>query len=543
MKTIHWLVLGILICALPHSAGAATIDRFTLGGSSTYSVGDQFYLFGTAEEYFLSDGTSWSSGAGSKFAAKGVLQSIEIKGDVIKYTFMPPDDGILFRQTDYDAGGHSAQGELGAAESLIILEAAANATTGMMTGYVKIVSNEETYYGEPRFNYFSAGVGELVKYRITCTLSGAVWTENTFESSFSYSLNGVVDFTRTGRGDVNRDGDIDVQDAAAAMQLVSDNLPNTPVYVSGDVNDDGKIGAAEAIYALRWAAGLYNRAPVLAGIGAKSVDENSPLVFTVSAADPDLDALSYTASGLPPGASFDPDGKEFSWTPTYAQSGAYAVTFVVEDRYGASDFETVTITVNDVPVFSSPDYFPLTVGNWWGYKEDSTGVIRRTSVEETKRIGSVLAQVLQYPDGSKEYYTSDDEGLMLYGEYAISDEYTGEVIFDDPILLMANHGTLGTVQVSTTSYILEVYGNPYHVNLTSTVEIENIEAVITENQTLTDCIKVSVRLSQEIVEIGQTIEAQRFIWVHKGVGVVKQAEDAESFTITESFVDGEHLQY
>src|SRR5207245_2913671 len=57
-----------------------------------------------------------------------------------------------------------------------------------------------------------------------------------------------------------------------------------------------------------------NRAPVLAAIGNKSGSEGSLLIFTVAATDADGDALTYSASGLPAGASFDAVTKTFGRT-------------------------------------------------------------------------------------------------------------------------------------------------------------------------------------------------------------------------------------
>ena len=92
-----------------------------------------------------------------------------------------------------------------------------------------------------------------------------------------------------------------------------------------------------------------NRAPVLDAIGDKSVEEGATLSFTVSATDADGDALTYSASNLPPGSTFDPATRSFSWTPTYAQAGSYAgVLFTVADAK-ATDSETITITVTDNP--------------------------------------------------------------------------------------------------------------------------------------------------------------------------------------------------
>lgn len=85
-----------------------------------------------------------------------------------------------------------------------------------------------------------------------------------------------------------------------------------------------------------------NSAPVLASIGAKSVQENSTLTIKLSAVDPDGDPVTYSAADLPSGASFS--GSTFTWTPSYAQAGKYDVRFAASDG-SSEDTETVTITV------------------------------------------------------------------------------------------------------------------------------------------------------------------------------------------------------
>jgi hypothetical protein len=106
-----------------------------------------------------------------------------------------------------------------------------------------------------------------------------------------------------------------------------------------------------------------NRAPVLAAIGNKSVNENSSLSFSVSATDADGDTIAYSVQSLPSGAAFT--SQTFTWTPGYNQAGTHQVTFTVDDGT-AQDSEIVTITVNNVnrtPVLSS-------VGNKSAYESD-----------------------------------------------------------------------------------------------------------------------------------------------------------------------------
>jgi uncharacterized protein (UPF0179 family) len=93
-----------------------------------------------------------------------------------------------------------------------------------------------------------------------------------------------------------------------------------------------------------------NRAPVLAAIGPKSVNEGVLLTFGTSASDPDGTTPAMTAVGTPTGATYTNNGNgtgTFTWTPTFAQSGAYNVTFIASDG-ALADTEIVAITVNNV---------------------------------------------------------------------------------------------------------------------------------------------------------------------------------------------------
>ena len=87
-----------------------------------------------------------------------------------------------------------------------------------------------------------------------------------------------------------------------------------------------------------------NQPPLLDPIGEKSVNESELLVFTISATDPEGDQLTYSASNLPEGASFNANNRRFSWTPRYDQAGVYTVRFEVSDGV-LTDEEDVTITV------------------------------------------------------------------------------------------------------------------------------------------------------------------------------------------------------
>ncbi|NOX38061.1 MAG: tandem-95 repeat protein [Calditrichaeota bacterium] len=95
-----------------------------------------------------------------------------------------------------------------------------------------------------------------------------------------------------------------------------------------------------------------NRLPDLPAIADTSIDENKTLQFTIpEGSDPDKEdqqRLRYRAENLPPGATFDPETRVFSWTPTFEQSGVYVVDFILDDGAGGVDREPVKITVRHV---------------------------------------------------------------------------------------------------------------------------------------------------------------------------------------------------
>lgn len=107
-----------------------------------------------------------------------------------------------------------------------------------------------------------------------------------------------------------------------------------------------------------------NRAPVLSPIGNRTVAENALLSFTISGSDPDGDTLTYSATGLPSGATFNAATRQFNWTSSYTQAGSYSVTFRVSDGQ-ATVSETITITVTNVnrpPVINGSPTLSVTAG-------------------------------------------------------------------------------------------------------------------------------------------------------------------------------------
>ncbi|MGD8989474.1 MAG: DUF2341 domain-containing protein, partial [Syntrophobacterales bacterium] len=200
---------------------------------------------------------------------------------------------------------------------------------------------------------------------------------------------------------------------------------------------------------LEWAAGCgaggsgsTNNYPVLDLIGNKSVDEGQLLEFTISATDPDTgDTLTYSASNLPTGATFDPATQTFSWTPGVGDAGTYTnVTFRVDDDGTPPYFddEGITITVNSSGGGSLGT--PITAGDVAGYSCNMRITIDHTKVAFASENFPVLISLtddslttsgcgfVTDPDGDDIVFTNSTVTLQLHHEIEKYDAATGELV-------------------------------------------------------------------------------------------------------------------
>ncbi|HTM07865.1 MAG TPA: Ig-like domain-containing protein [Verrucomicrobiae bacterium] len=155
-----------------------------------------------------------------------------------------------------------------------------------------------------------------------------------------------------------------------------------------------------------------NHAPVLGAIGNKTVNEGQLLQFTITATDSDGNALAFTGSSLPTGASLTDNHNgtaTFAWTPSFSQAGNYPNV-------------TVTVTDNGSPPLAASGQFTITVGN-----------INRPPV--LAAIGNITmneGQVLQFtlsatdPDGDGLSFTAAN----LPTGAGVTDNHNGTAVFN-----------------------------------------------------------------------------------------------------------------
>lgn len=103
-----------------------------------------------------------------------------------------------------------------------------------------------------------------------------------------------------------------------------------------------------------------DRGPSVSAPATVAGTEQSAIAFTVTASDPDGDAItSLTNSALPAGASFTPNGANtsgaFAWTPSYSQAGSHSVTFTASNALSGSATTNFTIANLDrAPAVAGP---------------------------------------------------------------------------------------------------------------------------------------------------------------------------------------------
>ena len=127
-----------------------------------------------------------------------------------------------------------------------------------------------------------------------------------------------------------------------------------------------------------------NNPPYITSVGGKppweshAVEAGSQLTLVVEAVDPDNDPITYSATNLPAGSSFNSSTHTFTWTPTDEQVGTYTVRFIVSD---GELVDELPITINVTSRLSLSITSPLDGAVIKGLSVDVSGsVVGATSV-------------------------------------------------------------------------------------------------------------------------------------------------------------------
>ena len=157
--------------------------------------------------------------------------------------------------------------------------------------------------------------------------------------------------------------------------------------------------------------------------------------------------MTYTVSGLPNGATFDPVTDLFNWPTGYSDAGNYVVTFIATND-GDGTGMPLTTTVH-VPITVLPTYRPPIV----------TAILNQTMAHDT-----VLTLGVQSQDLDNEPETLSVVGLPAFGQFVDHGDGTGTFTFTPgaqdarnyTITVTASDQGGGPVEATSQSFVLTV---------------------------------------------------------------------------------------
>ena len=116
---------------------------------------------------------------------------------------------------------------------------------------------------------------------------------------------------------------------------------------------DGSLASSQTF---TWTVTNVNRAPTLTAPPNQTSAENATVSLQLVASDPDGDALTYSATGLPPALTVNATTGVISGTLSFTSAGTYSVTATASDgSLASSQTFTWTVTnVNRAPTLTAP---------------------------------------------------------------------------------------------------------------------------------------------------------------------------------------------
>ena len=137
----------------------------------------------------------------------------------------------------------------------------------------------------------------------------------------------------------------------------ADTGAHNVTFTITDTGNGTTIQPSSITQTIRLVVRASDTAPIFPSVSpTATVAEGQPLSLAVTATKQEGDPLTYSAQGLPPGASLDPATGLLTWSPQPGQAGSYAVQVTAGDG-SMSSSETVNITVT--PTVFAPVFVPL----------------------------------------------------------------------------------------------------------------------------------------------------------------------------------------
>lgn len=191
-----------------------------------------------------------------------------------------------------------------------------------------------------------------------------------------------------------------------------------------------------------------NRAPVISGTPATSVDEGTGYRFTPVASDPDGDTLSFSVENLPAWATFDSNSGRISGTPGSGDVGIHAnIAISVSDGAATASLAPFSITVISVG--------SVQLGGQIGFSTTTQSVTE----------GDIVSLTLMRTNGAGQASVMyGTHGLTAKSSTTTGDDYQG---FDPVPVTFADGETSKVVTVQTLDNNIQENAETFEVYLTS----------------------------------------------------------------------------
>ncbi|UYQ95762.1 Ig-like domain-containing protein [Chitinophaga horti] len=249
--------------------------------------------------------------------------------------------------TSFDWSGHDGT-SFSTASATITIDVTPENDAPTVTGPVSLSANENTPVS---LSTVSFGDVDALTGVVTATFSA---TEGGFTATSNASVTvGGTAGACTLTGTLS---DINTFIAGNNITYSATDRPSAAVVLSISINDNGNTGAGgslQSTYNLPLSITAQNDLPVGTN-GSETTNEDTPLDGSVTATDPDGDALTFTKATDPSHGTVvvNSDGT-YTYTPSGNYHGADQFTVTVSDGTGGTATITVDVTVtsvNDVPV-------------------------------------------------------------------------------------------------------------------------------------------------------------------------------------------------
>jgi hypothetical protein len=253
-------------------------------------------------------------------------------------------------------------------------------------------------------------------------------------------------------------------DAAASSSLLATEAEGSDKVGFGQFGDgDGStvlLVGAIALVALGVVVlvadggGKKNQAPtVSAATQAVTTNEDTPATVTVSASDPDGDALTFTVTANPTkGTVTGGTNGIFTYSPSLNANGSDTFTVTVRDPAGLSVTQTVNVTitaVNDAPVNTLPAGYTTAAGTAVKLSGLSVADVDAGSGVITVALAVASGTLTATSGGNVTVTGSGTASVVLSGTLANINAYLGDAA-KQPSFLPAP-GSSGSVQLTMTT--------------------------------------------------------------------------------------------